>query len=183
MAYLNLTTNEYPLSEHQIRLANPNVSFPAIFKAAGYTFVFDKPKPNIDPITQYVVELPPVEINGHYEQTWEILNFSADIIAENQHTESLRITQRIESNKDSLWKAARDYQENYIQGAAIGLLTKGVILNLPKSILVESWVQSIWVLYQQRKALITDTLDPLFLDFTIVGVMPHSILELMTEIQ
>jgi hypothetical protein len=182
MAYINIETNEYPLTENEIRLANPNISYPAIFAADGYVWVFSKPQPVIDPITQYVAELPPVEINGHYEQAWEVLSFSAEIIAENQAAEALRIAQRIESNKAALWQAAHDYEYASINGVAIGMLTLGVIQGLPKSLAVKAWTQALWNLYYERKALIVVVLDADLLDFSIVGNMPYSIPELMAEL-
>lgn len=80
-----------------------------------------------------------------------------------------------------LWQAAHDYESSYINGMAIGLLTLGVVQNLPKALAVKQWSQSIWQLYYSRKAVITPSTASGFLDFSSVGAMPHSIPELMVE--
>lgn len=81
----------------------------------------------------------------------------------------------------TLWQAAHDYEYQRISGAAFALLTLGVLQGKPKCIAIQGWISSIWMLYYQRKALITvDSVDNL--DFSICGPMPHSIPELMQEV-
>jgi len=84
--YINKTTNQYPVTEQQIRLDNPNTSFPALFTPPEeYALVFPAPKPEYDPISQSVIEIDPVLTNkGNYEQQWEVINLDPEIVAQNQ---------------------------------------------------------------------------------------------------
>lgn len=87
----------------------------------------------------------------------------------------------INSKIGMLWQSAHDYEYQRISGAAFALLTLGVLQGKPKCVAVQEWITSIWVIYYQRKALITvDSIDDL--DFSICGPMPYSIPELMQEV-
>lgn len=73
MAYINTATNQYPLSERQIREALPQVSFTAPFTApAPYIIVFPSPAPGFDSDNEYIEEGFPVDIDGQFYQTWEV---------------------------------------------------------------------------------------------------------------
>ena len=73
MAYINTATNQYPLSERQIREALPQVSFTTPFTApAPYVIVFPSPAPGFDSDNEYIVEGFPVDIDGQFYQTWEV---------------------------------------------------------------------------------------------------------------
>ena len=77
----------------------------------------------------------------------------------------------------ALWQAAHDYEFAQISGSAIGLITMGVMQAKPKCLAVQGWIKSIWTAYYTRKANgSTDT------SFAMVGPIPHSIPELMTEL-
>jgi len=84
---------------------------------------------------------------------------------------------------DMLWNAAHIYEYSQINGAAIGMVTIGIILNKPKANAVSQWINSIWTLYYQRKAmiLVSGTFTTDMLDFSQCGIMPHDIPELMIE--
>lgn len=73
--YINTLTNEYPLTERDIRNANPNTSFPVPFIApAEYAWVFPTPQPEYDQVIRSVREIAPVlSAKGEYEQRWEIV--------------------------------------------------------------------------------------------------------------
>lgn len=90
--------------------------------------------------------------------------------------------ERKAANIDALWQAAHDYEYASINGSAVGLVTLGLLRNLPKCVAVSQWVSLIWTLYYQRKANVTYVFDPNSLDFSVVGPMPHSIPELMAEV-
>lgn len=80
--YIHLATGQYPVSEADIRAANPNTSFPVPFVAPEqYAVVF--PSPAVyDPATQVATEAAPVLTNkGHWEQAWTVANKSAEQIA------------------------------------------------------------------------------------------------------
>lgn len=73
---------EYPLYEGDIRLAHPNVSFPAEFVAPdGYVVVHPSDYPEIDH-TQNVVEGQPVKSGANWFQNWVVSNASAEEAAE-----------------------------------------------------------------------------------------------------
>lgn len=73
--YININTNQYPITETEIRMANPNTSFPAAFSpTAEYALVFPYPVPLHDPVIQTVREIAPVLTSkGHWEQRWEVV--------------------------------------------------------------------------------------------------------------
>lgn len=81
----------------------------------------------------------------------------------------------------SLWQAAHDYEYLRISGMAIGLLTIGVIQQLPKSLAVAAWSANIWDTYYIRKSAIADNTQD-NLDFSICGEIPYTIPELRVEI-
>jgi hypothetical protein len=83
---------------------------------------------------------------------------------------------------DRLWRAATAWEQTYISGSAVGLVTLGVISSAPKCLAVRDWIQSIWTLYYQRKAMDQSAWAPEMLDFSPCGPMPHSVPELMAEL-
>lgn len=82
---------------------------------------------------------------------------------------------------DYLWKAANDFQSGQISGAAIGLLTIGVLAQKPKCTAVQAWIKSVWVEYYTRKAGVS-LQNNVNLDFSICGNIPHTVPELMEEV-
>ena len=86
MSYINTTTNQYPVSERDIRDAFPNTSFSEPFSAPeGYAWVFPAPQPTFNPITQTVREIAPVlTVKGTWEQQWEVVDLPAEVAAVNQ---------------------------------------------------------------------------------------------------
>lgn len=82
--------------------------------------------------------------------------------------------QRIEK----LWQAAHDLEFANINGSAVGMVTLGLLQEKPKCIAVQSWISNIWQIYYERK--VGGSTD---LDFhTVCGDIPHSIPELMEEL-
>lgn len=84
--YINTDTNQYPVSESEIRAAHPNTSFPAPFTPPdGYAWVFPAPPPAFDPITHAARQVAPELTDmGHWEQRWEVVALDAEIVAANQ---------------------------------------------------------------------------------------------------
>ena len=82
---------------------------------------------------------------------------------------------------DYLWKAANDFQSGQISGAAIGLLTIGVLAQKPKCTAVQAWIKSVWVEYYNRKAGVS-LQNNVNLDFSICGNIPYTVPELMEEV-
>lgn len=70
--YINTETNAYPITEADIRAANPLTSFPQfldkqLLNDLGYAVVFPSPQPE-----GTIEGLPNLTSKGHYEQTWII---------------------------------------------------------------------------------------------------------------
>ena len=87
--YINLETKQVS-TEHEIRAAHPNTSFPTPFTVEGYLCVFDAPQPTYDKYTQTIAQGVPVEtLKGHWEQTWIVLDLNAEqlVIAQAQKIE------------------------------------------------------------------------------------------------
>lgn len=74
MAYINKLTLQYPLTERDIREANPNTSFTDVFvPPEDYEWVFPTPQPAYDKLSQIVIlGTPALTHLGSYEETWEI---------------------------------------------------------------------------------------------------------------
>lgn len=73
--YINIITNQYPVSEQDIRAAFTNTSFPEIFQPPeDYVFVFASPQPVYNTVTEYTREIAPILTNkGTWEQQWEVV--------------------------------------------------------------------------------------------------------------
>lgn len=75
VAYINITSQQYPISEQDIRNLNPNTSFSLPFVAPEpYAWVFPSPQPTVTNL-QVVREIAPeLTVLGHYEQRWEVVD-------------------------------------------------------------------------------------------------------------
>lgn len=73
--YINTDTNQYPVSENEIRATHPNTSFPVPFTPPdGYTWVFPRPQPTFDPVLRIArLTKPELTSLGHWEQCWEVV--------------------------------------------------------------------------------------------------------------
>lgn len=74
MAWINTSTLEYPLSESDIKRANPNTSYPAVFAPGEpYAFVFPTPQPEHNPVIRVAREIAPAQLqDGSWQQQWEV---------------------------------------------------------------------------------------------------------------
>lgn len=180
--YINKQTNQV-VSEQEIRLAYPNTSFTHPFNPPDeYAWVFPIAQASYDPITQFVREvLPELTLLGHYEQRFEVVDLEAEQAEANQIALNATRIKTTEDKIDQLWRAADSYVSSYISGVAIGLLTIGLIQQLPKALAVTAWSSGIWAEYYQRKALVTYNSED-NLDFSSFGGMPHSVPELQAEL-
>ena len=113
--YIRVSDGIYPVGEYNIRLMNPNTSFPVPFvPPEDYEPVFPLPKPSHDSITHFVRELAPELTNkGHWEQRWEVVELDPEIaqanqeIKNNQAAENVRL-QRNRLLSDSDWTQLPD---------------------------------------------------------------------------
>lgn len=73
--YINTQTLQYPLSERDIKLANPNTSYTVPFKPGEpYSWVFPTPQPTHDPVIQAVRQIAPEQVaSDNWEQRWEVV--------------------------------------------------------------------------------------------------------------
>jgi hypothetical protein len=72
MNYIHTGTNEYPITEKQIRSRHPDTSFPKPFEPLPeYAQVLAGERPNHDH-TQRAVEGTPVLVDGSYVQQWQL---------------------------------------------------------------------------------------------------------------
>ena len=120
MAYINTATNQYPLSERQIREALPQVSFTNPFTApAPYVIVFPSPSPGYDSDNEYIEEGFPENIDGQFYQTWEVKSkWSSQEEADAANAERLAVaktaknleinTERLKANNS--WFMFLDYR-------------------------------------------------------------------------
>lgn len=98
--YINTTTSQYPLSETDIRLAHPNVSFAVPFNPGEpYAWVFPAPRPTFDTITHGVRETAPeLTQSGTWEQRWEVYALTAEAVAANQAAAAQRLLDEVVFN-------------------------------------------------------------------------------------
>lgn len=102
MRFINLKTKKYPLTLQDIRLENPQVSFPdnMTLPPDGYAEVLDVETPVIDKLNFTLVEGPPVEKNNVWHRVWEIV----------EHDENTKLKLRktceqgVRDRRDSLLK-------------------------------------------------------------------------------
>lgn len=110
MAYINTVTNQYPTSEQEIRVANPNTSFPSPFVAPDpYVWVFPAPQPTFDPITHATQEATPELVNGHYEQRWNIVALSPEQSASNLAAKKAQMVTVVNARRDAAEESGFTY--------------------------------------------------------------------------
>lgn len=87
------------VSESEIRAAFPNTSFPSQFSPPeGYAVLFPAPQPVHDAITQGVREVAPEQVNGKWQQAWEVFDLPAEQAQANQQAAALRVKDEIVFN-------------------------------------------------------------------------------------
>jgi hypothetical protein len=80
--YLRLEDNAYPFSEQDIKNANPNTSFSAVFQPEGYVWVFPVPQPEYDRYTQMCTQgLPELTSKGTWQEVWNIVDLADEALA------------------------------------------------------------------------------------------------------
>lgn len=81
MSYINTKTNQYPVSEQDIRNEFPNTSFAVPFQAPeGYAPVLNSPIPEVpNPVLQTVREVTPKKDElGNWMQQFEVVDIYSD---------------------------------------------------------------------------------------------------------
>lgn len=85
-------------------------------------------------------------------------------------------------NSADLWNAADKYIYQYINGVGLSILSSGVHSGKPKARACAKWSDSVWTEYYARKERLLSG-EKISCDFSDIGPMPHSILELREEIE
>jgi hypothetical protein len=108
--YINTITNQYPVSEADIKAQYPNTSFPQPFTPPdGYSWVFPALQPYFDPIIEQVVETSPeFTAKGHWEQRWQVVSKFVEYTDQNgvlhtvveQEADAINVAQQ--ANKQAL---------------------------------------------------------------------------------
>jgi hypothetical protein len=119
--YINVETLEYPISQRQITLAMPDVSFPVPFSPPnGFMEILATPKPENSDIAMKVVEGVPVLGENYATQTWKIVKCTT---AEKKLAQQAEVT-RVVDLRASL-KAAATTQRWKVETGGV-LLPNGV---------------------------------------------------------
>lgn len=97
MAYINLDTQAYPVSEQDIRNQFPNTSFATPFQAPeGYAPVLESPTPVYDTVNQGYREVAPTQDSlGNWMRTYEIYDLDPEQAAANLAEKNKRIQESI----------------------------------------------------------------------------------------
>lgn len=113
MLYINTKTLEYPVTFTKLKIIYNNVSFSTPPDNYGdYAKVFDGEVPAFTS-GQYVEEGAPVLVDGRYQRTWVVYDYTAEQAAQRAETEVARAAMAIRRERDKLlaatdWRAASD---------------------------------------------------------------------------
>jgi hypothetical protein len=103
MFYINTETNDYPITEADIRAAHPHTSFALPFVPfAPYVLVSGSLQPQHDKLTQKVVEASPVQTADGYVQQWQVQALPDDVAAANQASALAQKTAEVRNNRNTL---------------------------------------------------------------------------------
>lgn len=119
MHYIDTASGQYPVTEREIKLAYPNVSFSQPFVAPEhYALVFEAPRPEHDTLTQTVSEIAPVlTAKGHFEQQWEVVALDAETVAANREARNVELARQVDAERDRRIAAGFVFQGNLYQTA------------------------------------------------------------------
>lgn len=108
--YINTETNQYPVSESEIRALFPNTSFPVPFvPPSNYAHVFQAPQPTFNALTEFVREIAPTLTQlGTYQQAWEVVALPPEQAQANQAA-------ALEVLQSSIVQATQDKLDNFAQ--------------------------------------------------------------------
>jgi metal-sulfur cluster biosynthetic enzyme len=123
--YLRIRTTfiEYPYSLSNLLREYGNVSFPKdlyrdldLLSFYGVYPVVEVTKPEVDPKSQKVVEVTPVQVDGEWRQAWEVQELSPEEKQEYQNQKSREVrAQRLYLLQESDWTQFRDIPEEVSQ--------------------------------------------------------------------
>ena len=85
-------------------------------------------------------------------------------------------------NLQFLYDIAFRYQDTRFGQSGSHKLAIGIVKGGPVAKSIDTWIDSVWALYYQRKPLITEKWDDALFDFTSCGEPPHTFTELVAEV-
>ncbi len=124
---------------------------------------------------------PIVFTNEDTHHEYQLVDTSYNVLSDRVEATYIISNMSTEQKIFDLWTAATKYQELFISGMASVPLAIGMMLKLPKALAITNWINSIWAEYYARQYSLQIDTNP-NLDFSIVGPMPHTVPELLTEV-
>ena len=106
--YYDLETDDYPLSEHDIRALWPDASFPSPFVPPGRWVVpAQTAQPAYDAETHNIAEMPPVRSGDTVTQAWQVIPMTAEQLADRQSATVAQYEQALDDHLDSVARVHR----------------------------------------------------------------------------
>lgn len=106
--YYDLETDDYPLSEHDIRALWPDASFPSPFvPPERWVVPAQTAQPAYDAETHNIAELPPVRSGDTVTQAWQVVALTAEQIAERQAAVVAEYERALDAHLDAVAKSHR----------------------------------------------------------------------------
>jgi hypothetical protein len=103
--FINTDTKQYPVSEIDIRKANPNTSFSTPFKAPNpYQPVYETPEPVYNPETHRVEQSTPEKVGDRWQTAWNVIALTEQEKNLKEQIKSETASQNVRSERDSLLK-------------------------------------------------------------------------------
>ena len=100
----------------------------------------------------------------------------AGVISSPEPTEE-DIAHATEDLRYALWFSASEYEKSFIQGSATAMVAVNAAAGKPKATAVKMWAHGLWGEYYTR----LEDLDNASDDFSNMGDIPHSVIELVAE--
>lgn len=102
--YLNLKTNEYPVSRESIQKANPNAFLPAVLSKDDLTYlglveVVPAEQPLIDNKTHKVIEGKPIPMLGVWVQSWKTVELTPEEMALRERMDRVTTVEMAQARK------------------------------------------------------------------------------------
>lgn len=132
MNYINTTTNQYPVSEQEIRQQCPNTSFATPFAAPEeFAVVFPAPPPDYNSVIQMAREIAPeLTVKGTWEQRWEVVSRFTEYTDEEGvlHTvveqEASALSDKLLQDRSFMWEQIKLERDRRAHGGGYALVGK-----------------------------------------------------------